>query len=237
MVGAALLVAGPAVFVVLGLYPPMFRVWTVPRAEHLGLVLAHTRAWTLINAGFAIATIGTAAGLGALAATVGGEKGWGAVMVAAAIIYAIAGTLWCAVVSVRIRTTPALARMVAAGTPTEPAETLLNSAGGRAVRSLPPGDRRGAHRRRACAGAWRRGCRTGGLARDADCRTRGRGVLRLPRHAPVRPLHPDPAGRARAARGLVVSAGRGSRCDRAMTVAGAKPWRARRDPNTLCQPS
>ena len=130
MVGAALLVAGPAVFVVLGLYPPMFRVWTVPRAEHLGLVLAHTRAWTLINAGFAIATIGTAAGLGALAATVGGEKGWGAVMVAAAIIYAIAGTLWCAVVSVRIRTTPALARMVAAGTPTEPAETLLNSAVG-----------------------------------------------------------------------------------------------------------
>jgi len=130
MVGAALLVAGPAVFVVLGLYPPMFRVWTVPRAEHLGLVLAHTRVWTLINAGFAIATIGTAAGLGALAATVGGEKGWGAVMVAAAIIYAIAGTLWCAVVSVRIRTTPALARMVAAGTPTEPAETLLNSAVG-----------------------------------------------------------------------------------------------------------
>lgn len=130
MVGAALLVAGPAVFVVLGLYPPMFRVWTVPRAEHLGLVLAHTRAWTLINAGFAIATIGTAAGLGGLAATVGGEKGWGAVMVAAAIIYAIAGTLWCAVVSVRIRTTPALARMVAAGTPTEPAETLLNSAVG-----------------------------------------------------------------------------------------------------------
>jgi hypothetical protein len=130
MVGAALLVAGPAVFVVLGLYPPMFRVWTVPRAEHLGLVLAHTRAWTLINAGFAIATIGTAAGLGALAATVGGEKGWGTVMVAAAIIYAIAGTLWCAVVSVRIRTTPALARMVAAGTSTEPAETLLDSAVG-----------------------------------------------------------------------------------------------------------
>ncbi len=51
-----------------------------------------------------------------------------AVLAAAAVIYAIAGTLWCAVVAIRTRTTPALAEMVEAGTPTEPAETLLGAA-------------------------------------------------------------------------------------------------------------
>ncbi|HSW43733.1 MAG TPA: hypothetical protein VLM76_14645 [Patescibacteria group bacterium] len=130
MVGAALLVAGPAAFVVLGLYPPMFRVWTVPRDEHLALVHAHGRAWTLINAGFVIATIGTAAGLGVLAADHGGDGGWGAVLVAGAIVYAIAGALWCAVVGIRTRTTPVVAAMVAAGTPTEPAEAVLSAATG-----------------------------------------------------------------------------------------------------------
>jgi hypothetical protein len=127
-VGAALLVAGPAAFVILGLYPPMFRVWTVPRDEHLSLVRDHGRAWTLINAGFASATIGTAAGLGVLAAALGGDGGWRAVLVAGALVYAIAGALWCAVVAIRTRTTPALAAMAAAGTPTEPAEALLGTA-------------------------------------------------------------------------------------------------------------
>ncbi len=47
-----------------------------------------------------------------------------------AVVYAIAGVLWCAVLAIRNRTTPALADMVAAGTPTEPAETLLGSATG-----------------------------------------------------------------------------------------------------------
>lgn len=128
MIGAALLVAGPAAFVALGLYPPMFRVWTVPREEHLALVHAHGRAWSLINAGFVIATIGTAAGLGVLAAYHGGDGGWGAVLAAGAIVYAIAGTLWCAIVGIRTRTTPVIAAMVAAGTPPEPAEAVLGAA-------------------------------------------------------------------------------------------------------------
>ena len=130
LVGAALLVAAPAAFVVLGLYPPMFRVWTVPRDEHLALVHAHGRAWRLINAGFVIATIGTAAGLGVLTANLGGDGGWGAVLVAGAIVYAIAGALWCAVVGIRTRTTPLVAAMVAEGTPTGPAEAVLGAAMG-----------------------------------------------------------------------------------------------------------
>ena len=38
--------------------------------------------------------------------------------------------LWCAVLAVRTRTTPALADLVAAGEATEPAETLLGAAMG-----------------------------------------------------------------------------------------------------------
>jgi hypothetical protein len=129
-VGAALLVAGPTVFVVSGLYPPMFRVWTVPRDEHLALVRAHRRAWTLFNAGFIAVTILTAAGLVILAGSMDADTGRRAVLTAAAVAYAIAGGLWCAVVGIRIRATPALAEMVAAGTQTEPAETLLGAATG-----------------------------------------------------------------------------------------------------------
>lgn len=50
------------------------------------------------------------------------------VLATAAVVYAIAGALCCAVLAIRDRTTPALAEMVAAGTPTEPAETLLGAA-------------------------------------------------------------------------------------------------------------
>lgn len=92
--------------VVLGLYPPMFRVWTVPRDEPLALVLAHTHAWTLINVGFVTATTSTAAGLAVLAATWGAGDGQRAVLIAAAIVYSIAGTLWCVVVAGRIRLQP-----------------------------------------------------------------------------------------------------------------------------------
>ena len=43
-------------------------------------------------------------------------------------MYAVAGALWCAALAIRTRTTPALAEMAAAGTPTEPAETFLAAA-------------------------------------------------------------------------------------------------------------
>ncbi len=127
---AVLLVVGPVAGAVAGSNPVLFRVWTAPRDEHLALVRAHRRAWVAINAGFFVATASTAAGLAVLAGAIDADAGPRAVLAAATAVYAIAGALWCAVLAIRTRTTPALAEMVAAGTPTEPAETLLGSAVG-----------------------------------------------------------------------------------------------------------
>ena len=46
------------------------------------------------------------------------------------IAYAVGGALWCAVLAIRARTTPALADLVRDGPPTEPGETLLGAAQG-----------------------------------------------------------------------------------------------------------
>jgi hypothetical protein len=129
-VGAAFLVAGPAIATICLLYPPFWRVWTVAREEHLALVAAHRLAWTMANVGFTFAAVLSAAGLVLLALSVDVADGPRAVLVAGAVAYAIGGSLWCAVLAIRNRTTPALARMVADGSPTEPAETLLGSAMG-----------------------------------------------------------------------------------------------------------
>ena len=128
MVAATLLMIGPIVGTAGLARPALVRAWTAPREEHLALVRAHRRDWALANAGFAVATIVTAAGLAVLAGAVTVDDGPRAIIAAAAVVYAVAGTLWCAVVAIRDRTTPALAEMVAAGTPTEPAETLLGAA-------------------------------------------------------------------------------------------------------------
>jgi hypothetical protein len=80
-----------------------------------------------VNAGFAIATLMTASGLIVLAGALDVADGPRAILTAAAVVYAIAGALWCSVLAIRTRTTPALAEMVAADTPTEPAETLLGA--------------------------------------------------------------------------------------------------------------
>ena len=122
-----MLVLGPVAGAVLLLYPPMFRVWTVSHDEHLALVRAHRLAWTLINVGFTVATAVTAAGLVVLAGAIHADDGSRAVLVGAAVAYATAGALWCAVLAIRARTTPALADMIAAGTPTESAEALLDA--------------------------------------------------------------------------------------------------------------
>jgi hypothetical protein len=124
-VAAVLLVIGPVVGGVGASSPALFRVWSASREEHLATILAHRRAWMSINAGFAIATLMTAAGLIVLAGALDVADGPRAILAAAAVVYAIAGALWCSVLAIRTRTTPALAAMVAARTPTEPAETLL----------------------------------------------------------------------------------------------------------------
>jgi hypothetical protein len=123
-----LLVLGPVVPGVALSNPALFRVWFAPRLEHLALVRAHRRAWVAINAGFTIATVVTSAGLAVLAGAVDVADGLRAVLTSAAVAYAIAGSLWCVVLAIRTRTTPALAEMVVAGMPTEPAETLLGAA-------------------------------------------------------------------------------------------------------------
>jgi hypothetical protein len=126
-VAALLLVIGPVVGGAGVSNPALFRVWSASREEHLATILAHRRAWMSINAGFAIATLMTAAGLIVLAGALDIADGPRAIVAAAAIVYAIGGALWCSVLAIRTRTTPALAEMVAAGTPTEPAETLLGA--------------------------------------------------------------------------------------------------------------
>jgi hypothetical protein len=127
-VAALLLVVGPVVGGVGVSNPAMFRVWSASREEHLATILAHRRAWMSINAGFTIATLMTAAGLTVLAGALDVADGPRAILATAAVVYAIAGALWCSVLAIRTRTTPALAAMVVAGTPTEPAETLLGAA-------------------------------------------------------------------------------------------------------------
>jgi len=129
-VAAVLLVAGPAIGTVCLFSPPFWRVWTVPREEHLALVAAHRLAWTMANVGFTAATILTAAGLVLLAGRLDAAEGPRAVFLAASVAYAMAGTLWCAGQAIRTRLTPALAGLVAAGSPTEPAETLLGAVTG-----------------------------------------------------------------------------------------------------------
>lgn len=127
-IAAVLLVAGPLVGTICLMQPSFFRVWTAPREEHFALVSAHPFAWTMANVGFTVATVLSAAGLAILAVAIDVDGGTRAVVLGGAFAYAIAGSLWCAVLAIRNRTTPALAAMVAAGTPTEPAETLLGSA-------------------------------------------------------------------------------------------------------------
>jgi hypothetical protein len=127
-VAASLLVAGPLLGM-LGFYDTqLWRVWMLPRDEHLALVDAHRRGWLMVNVGFTVATVLTAAGLLLLAASTAMGDEPRAVLAAGAVAYTIGGVLWCVVLVVRARTTPALARMVATGTPTEPAETLLGAA-------------------------------------------------------------------------------------------------------------
>ena len=120
--------AGPVIGAVCASNPALYPVWSASREEHLAIVRAHRLAWTLLNLGFFVATVLTAAGLAILAASPGDDSFRDPVLAGVAVTYAIAGGLWCAVLAIRNRTTPALADLVVAGAPTEPAETLLAAA-------------------------------------------------------------------------------------------------------------
>jgi hypothetical protein len=128
LAAAALLVAGPGLAWLSAMNPALFRYWSAPREEGFAIVRAHRLAWTLLNGGFIVATVVTSSGLVVLALTLDGDAIRSAVLASVAVGYVMAGTLWCADLAVRIRTTPALAELAASGAPTEPAETLLGAA-------------------------------------------------------------------------------------------------------------
>lgn len=130
VVAGLLLVASPLVGLVPVAYPPLFTVWMASRERHIAIVGAHRRSWHLLNAGFCLATIGTAGGLAALVVGVGTDPGLAAAVAALTIGYAIAGAMWCAVVAIRARTTPALSDLGATSTPATAAEMLLGAATG-----------------------------------------------------------------------------------------------------------
>lgn len=129
-VAGVLLVAAPLIGAIPVANPALVRIWSAPREGYLAAIGAHRAAWWWLNAGFALATIGTAAGLAALAAADPMPDPHGALLIAAAAAYALAGTPWLAMLAIRAARDPILADMVAAGRPTEPAETLLGAATG-----------------------------------------------------------------------------------------------------------
>ena len=126
-----LLVLAPLVGSVPVWYPPLIAAWTATREDHIALVGAHRRAWRLANAGFGLATIGTASGLATLAAALLPDDRRPAAAVAAlAVAYAMAGVPWLAVLAIRSRTTPALDDLGATAAPADHAEILLGAATG-----------------------------------------------------------------------------------------------------------
>jgi hypothetical protein len=131
VLAGALLVLAPLIGLVPVGYPPLFPAWTATREGHITLVGAHRRAWRLLNAGFCLATIGTAAGLAALAVALPPDvAGRNAAVGALALAYAMAGVPWLAVLAIRARSTPALDDLGASAGPADHAEILLGAATG-----------------------------------------------------------------------------------------------------------
>ncbi len=122
-----LLVLGPVLGLIPVAHPALIPVWSAPRERHLAIVSEHRRAWWWLNAGFGVATLATAGALVALPGIVA-DPGTRAGLEVAAVGYTTAGLLWCIVLAIRARVTPALGELVAMGAQTEPAEQLLGSA-------------------------------------------------------------------------------------------------------------
>jgi len=126
VVAGWLLVAGTILGLAALANPPLLRVWLVSRAEHIAMVSAHRRAWYVHNAGFAVATVATIAGLAVMAVAIDVSDSALACLVAGIAAYAVGGVLWCAMLAIRSRVTPALA-----GRPEpDPASSLLGEAQG-----------------------------------------------------------------------------------------------------------
>jgi hypothetical protein len=108
MLAGCLLVAGPVVGMIPVGHPALVPVWSMPRERFVATIGAHRTAWAWLNAGFALATIATTAGLVTFALTLP-DKSTAAAILAGTVGYGIGGILWCAVLAIRTRTVPLLA--------------------------------------------------------------------------------------------------------------------------------
>ena len=129
-IAGILLVAGPIIGMIPVAYPPFLTIWSMGREDHVSTVAAHRRAWWMLNVGFVFATIVTAGGLAVLAGALTGDAGRSAWLIAVWIAYTIGGVLWCTVLAMRARTTPALHDLGVIESPPGTAERLLGAATG-----------------------------------------------------------------------------------------------------------
>ena len=125
-----LLVAGTVLGLAPVANPSLLRVFLVSRAEHIAMVGAHRRGWYALNAGFAGATVATTAALAVLALVADADDTARAGLVAGTTAYAVGGVLWCAVLAIRARVTPALADLRGAHPTADPPVSLLDEAQG-----------------------------------------------------------------------------------------------------------
>ncbi len=129
-IAGLLLVAGPIVGMVPVAWPPFPRIWSMSREDHVSTVAAHQRGWWILNAGFAFATITSTGGLAILAVALTGDTGRSAWLTAVWVAYAIGGVLWCTVLAMRARTTPAIHDLGLIDAPPGTTELLLGAATG-----------------------------------------------------------------------------------------------------------
>ncbi len=129
-IAAALLVLAPLIGAIPIAYPPLVPVWSATRERHIEIIGTHRRSWRLLNAGFSLATLGTGAGVVALAVALADDVTLAATVGALAAVYLAVGVLWCVVLAIRARTTPALYDLGAMHAEPGPAEVLVGAATG-----------------------------------------------------------------------------------------------------------
>lgn len=128
---AGLLLAGGGLVLVLLVGPTTFvppALWTGPREVSLRLIAAHARIWRAANAGFAIATVLTAAGLACVPGLVG-TRGT-SLALAAAVMFALASVPWLVMLGIRLSITPRVAAEFAATGALDPTFPPIDRLGG-----------------------------------------------------------------------------------------------------------
>jgi len=122
-----LLVGGTVVGLAFVGHPALIRIWNMPREQHVAEVASHRVVWGLLNAGFVLATVTTAAAIITLATTVYSDSDWSPMILACGVVYAIGGVLWCAELGIRTFTTPLLYDL-GPSSHTDPSVRILDAA-------------------------------------------------------------------------------------------------------------